>query len=251
MSCTLKLGPVHLNVSDRKRSADFYRTVLGLHENLSADGLEPLLVLHETPGAPAPTGRAGLFHVALLYPDRPSLGGALRRLRDHGWPLSGASDHQVSEALYLDDPDGLGIELYRDRPRSEWGEMTTLPLDVEALASDAHQTSSLPPDTRIGHVHLQVLDLERSREFYVDGLGLDVMYSWRGALFVAADGYHHHLGLNSWNRPRLPASPDVLGLRSYTLELEPAHFARATERLGGPHLQDPSGIAVELRRSAE
>ncbi len=229
----MKMGPVHLNVANRQ----WYRDVLGIDD-------ERLLVLHENPHAPKPTGRAGLFHVALLYPSRPALGAALRRLIEHGWPLTGASDHQVSEALYLEDPGGVGIELYHDRPREEWGEMTTLPLDLGALLKDAAPFYS--PPAQIGHVHLQALDLESSREFYVDGLGLDVMASRHGALFLAADGYHHHLGINRWNRPHLPASPDALGLRSFTLQLDPGLLERAALRLGGTRLLDPSGIGLEL-----
>jgi len=244
----MKMGPVHLNVGELARSLRFYRDVLGLEadgDTLRAPDGTPLLVLHETPVPAQVHGRAGLFHVALLYPDRPSLGAALERLVDHAWPLAGASDHQVSEALYLQDPDGIGLELYRDRPREQWGEMTTLPLDVEALLRDAARPSTRA-EVGVGHVHLQALDLNSSRAFYVDGLGLDVMASWRGALFLAADGYHHHLGLNRWNRPHLPASPDAVGLRRYTLQLEPRHLERAATRLGGTRLLDPSGIGVTL-----
>jgi catechol 2,3-dioxygenase len=157
----------------------------------------------EQPG-PAPQRRAGLFHTAFLYPTRGQLGAALLRVAAERAPFSGASDHLVSEALYLDDPDALGIELYRDRPRETWpapdpGErikMDTLPLDLRALADEAEGDAS---GLRIGHVHLKVADVDAAVRFWTHEVGLELMTGWAGqAAFLAADGYHHHIGVNAW-----------------------------------------------------
>jgi catechol 2,3-dioxygenase len=163
-----------------------------------------------------PRGRLGLFHFAILLPDRPSLGKLIRYLGQLG-VRAGMSDHFVSEAIYLQDPDNLGIEVYADRPRSEWrvenGQlaMATEPLNVEDLlaqSGDARWTGA-PPGTRIGHVHLHVGDLEKAAAFYHDALGLDkVVWNYPGALFLSAGGYHHHLGTNTWARGAPSASVD-------------------------------------------
>ena len=224
-----RLGRVRLAVADLERSVAFYRRVLGLSVRdttddraaLGAEGTDEMLVeLHEHPNAaPIPRrGRLGLFHFALLLPDRPALGRFLRHLGDVG-VRPGASDHLVSEALYLNDPDGLGIEVYADRPRSEWRErnaelvMTTEPLDLESLleagakgdgrgtggARDDGARDGLPAGTTVGHVHLHVGDLERAAAFYHEALGLDItVRGYPGALFLSAGGYHHHLGVNTW-----------------------------------------------------
>jgi catechol 2,3-dioxygenase len=169
---------------------------------------EPLVELHERPGAaPVPQrGRLGLYHFALLLPDRPALGAFLRHLASLG-ERAGASDHLVSEALYLQDPDGLGIEVYADRPRSDWVveareiRMTTVPLDAQGLALAARDTvwNGMPAGTQMGHLHLHIGALDEANDFYHQGLGLDrVVWSYPGALFLSAGGYHHHLGLNTW-----------------------------------------------------
>lgn len=171
----------------------------------------------------------GLFHLALLLPGRPELGRWLRHLIDKGYPLEGAGDHLVSEALYLRDPEGNGIEIYRDRPRSTWKydgdqiRMATLPVDYRSLlndaAGDAH--AGLPPETRMGHVHLQVNDLERTVKFYRDVVGFEIMAYMPGAGFVGAGGYHHHVGVNVWNsRGASPPPEGALGLVRYTLVME-------------------------------
>src|SRR5205085_2490788 len=213
-------GPVGLRVADIDRSRDFYTDALGLTEigggdgvaRLAADGETPLLELdarESAGGPPAPPRATGLFHFALLYPGRAGLGQALNRLADRGVPLTGASDHLVSEAIYLNDPDGNGIEIYRDRPRDEWpapqpGQsvaMDTIPLDLGPILAEATPPNGgADPGTVMGHVHLKVSDLERSIAFYRDVLGFDLMAQLGPqAGFLAAGGYHHHVGINVWH----------------------------------------------------
>jgi catechol 2,3-dioxygenase len=225
-----------LRVSDLAHVQAFYEDVLGFDHvrrgpgtvALSPPGgLDSLLVLSAAPSAPPrPRGAAGLFHVALLYPDRAALGRALRRVLDLGIPI-GSADHGVSEAIYLSDPEGNGLELYADRPRDEWpasddGQvaMFTEALDLSPLLALARVPGPLlPPETRIGHVHLSVADLSHAEQFYGDVLGFGVTQrSYPGALFLGRDGYHHHIGANVW-RSRLPATTGALGLAEFTIRL--------------------------------
>ena len=208
------VGRTALVVNDLDPVVGFYRDVVGLavldreagRATLGAGG-DPLLELTGDPDAgERPPRSAGLFHNAFRVPSRAALGDAVERIRGE-WELTGASDHHVSEALYLDDPEGNGVEIYRDRPRAEWPtdedgrvEMDTLPLDVESLAADAAGEDGTPPGTDVGHVHLEVSDLSTARRFYVGTLGMNVRQEWGSqALFVAAGDYHHHVGLNTWN----------------------------------------------------
>jgi catechol 2,3-dioxygenase len=211
------LGPVHLQVADLARSVAYYHRVIGLQTitsnnttaSLGARGdSTPLVVLHHREGAtPVPTrGRLGLYHFAILLPNREALGRFIAHLAAIG-AYAGMSDHLVSEAVYLTDPDGLGIEVYADRPRESWRvsnrslEMATLTLDAADLvrASRGIAWDGMPEGTRIGHVHLFVSDLDAAARFYHDGLGLDkVLLEFPGALFMSAGGYHHHLGTNTW-----------------------------------------------------
>jgi len=217
-----QLGRVSLRVADLERSIAYYRDVLGLQLLASSDGVASmgvaarstnerdtaLVELHHHPGAsPVPrSGRLGLFHFAILLPNRAELGRFLEHLASLG-VYAGMSDHDVSEALYLSDPDGLGIEVYADRPRSTWRHdgrqlhMTTAPLDVGDLRLAAGETPwrGIPPGTRMGHVHLRVSSLEDGAAFYHAALGFDLtVWGYPGALFLAAGGYHHHLGTNTW-----------------------------------------------------
>ena len=212
-----RLGRVRLQVSDLARSLAWYGDVLGLRvlhrdegqATLTAHDDDHVLVeLHERPGAaPAPhRGRLGLYHFAILLPDRAALGRFVAHLAEIG-ERAGASDHLVSEALYLNDPDGLGIEVYADRPRGTWvwqaGQlaMDTRPLDLESLVRAAGGVSwtGMPAGTVIGHVHLHVGAIDEAAAFYHGALGFDkVVWSYPGALFLSAGGYHHHLGLNTW-----------------------------------------------------
>lgn len=232
------IGEVSLTVSDLDRSVAFYTGVLGLTEHEREAGrsaLGPqegrvLIRLDERRGARSRVRRSsGLYHFAILVPDRHALGQSLRRLADERWPLTGAADHLVSEALYLDDPDGLGIEIYRDRPRSEWrrdeGEvvMATEPLDLDAVAREsgaARPWTGLQSDTTVGHVHLHVPDLDTAEGLYCADVGFSpTSRRYPGALFVAAGDYHHHLGLNIWaGRGAPPPEPGTVGLDSFTIE---------------------------------
>ena len=272
-----RLGSIRLRVSDPSLLRDFYQRVIGLRP-LLADGSvtsfgvgdRSLVELVSAPDAPPrPPATTGLFHLALLVPSRADLAGALRRVWEAGWHLSGASDHLVSEALYLSDPEGNGIELYRDRPRDEWPrvgdelEMATLPLDLENLLGesvDGQDASAMPEGTVLGHVHLQVADLVSAQAFWVDSLGLDITVGrYPGALFASAGGYHHHVGLNTWAGTGVPR-PDAgaRGLERFELVVPaPEAVAAARMRLaragevheldGGVLAEDPSGNAVLVR----
>ncbi len=274
-----RLGAIRLRPGDVGLLRDFYERAIGLRALESSDGAVllgagdgALVELVSDPDAPArPPRTTGLFHLALLVPARADLARALRRVFEAGWHLSGASDHLVSEALYLSDPEGNGIELYRDRPREEWPHqgdevaMATLPLDLEGLLAEPGgdtDTAAMPEGTVLGHVHLQVSDLDSAAAFWVDALGLDVTASlYPGALFVSAGGYHHHVGLNTWagvGAPRPPAG--ARGLDRFEVVLPDAEsYAAARERLsavaevrdldGGAVAEDPSGNAVLLRAS--
>jgi len=207
-----EIGRVALTVADPPPVVDFYRDVVGLHvldsdadRTLLGAGGQVLLVLIQQSDAPArgPAG-TGLYHVAFRVPSRAALGDALRRI-DSEWTLAGASDHGVSEALYLSDPAGNGVEIYRDFPRASWEEtpsghveMVTEPLDTQAVAAAGAGEQSMPAASDIGHVHLEVSSVETARAFYADALGLRVRATYDGAVFLAAGEYHHHIGANVW-----------------------------------------------------
>jgi catechol 2,3-dioxygenase len=275
-----RMGAVRLTVSDLERAKAFYEQAIGLRATEMEDGGlalavergEPLVELYGDASARALDRRAtGLFHLAILLPSRRDLALALVRLAQARWPLDGASDHLVSEALYLSDPDGNGIEIYRDRPRSEWRhagdqlEMATLPLDLDdvlgELSTEDGFQALAPAGTAMGHVHLQVAELTDSERFYSGVLGFDVMVRlYPGALFVSAGGYHHHLGLNTWNsRGAAPPPPGSVGLRTFEVVVPDSDelrrvLARA-EAAGigvqdtgsGALMRDPSGNGVILR----
>lgn len=275
------MGAVSLTVSDLERARAFYAHALGLRPEelddgdvlFGAPGAPALVRLHGDATAPALDRRAtGLFHLAILLPSRRDLAQALVRLAQTRWPLDGVADHLVSEALYLSDPDGNGIELYRDRPRAEWTyngdqlEMATLALDLNDLAGELSSTDAAQPrapeGTTMGHVHLQVSDIPETEAFYHGILGFDVTTrGYPGALFVSAGGYHHHLGLNTWHsRGSGPAAPGAVGLRSYEVLLpDAAELERVLRRIaaagiptepagdGVTAVRDPSGNAVHLR----
>ncbi|WP_440989014.1 VOC family protein [Haloarchaeobius baliensis] len=267
-------GRVALVVNDLDRLVDFYRDVVGLDVTSRSDGratlgtaTDPLLELRADPDAPERTAtETGLYHVAILFPSRGALGDVLRRVRER-WRLTGASDHGVSEALYLTDPEGNGVELYRDRPRSEWPvtddgrlRMGVDPLDIDALTDRACRLSGVPDGTTVGHVHLEVSDLAAAERFYVDALGLNVRQRYADAgLFLAAGDYHHHLGLNTWNNRRDPPTgrglrwfelllPDGTALETVETRLRDADVtARRPEDGDGLELTDPDGITLRLR----
>ena len=252
LSPDTRLGAIRLRGRDVGLLRDFYERAIGLRAVSSNDGV-PHSAREATrssssspaPDAPGrPPGTTGLFHLAVLIPTRADLARALRRVFDAGWHLSGASDHLVSEALYLSDPEGNGIELYRDRPREEWPHqgdeiaMATLPLDLEGLLAEPGadvDAPSMPDGTVLGHVHLQVADLDTASAFWVGAVGFDVMTSlYPGALFVSAGGYHHHLGLNTWAGVGAPPPPaGAQGLDRFEIVLpDEASVSAARERLG-------------------
>ncbi len=272
-----RLGPVHLRVADLPNLVNYY-TTLGLHLRrrsgqqavLGAGGLD-LLVLSERPDGRRVRGTSGLYHFAILLPTRADLGRALRHFGQSAIPVGGASDHAVSEALYLTDPEGNGIEIYRDRPRSEWrypnGQLVinTTPFDVEGVlaagdASDA-EWDGFPAGTLIGHIHLHVGDIDATEGFYRDALGFDLITRYGpSATFLSAGGYHHHLGANTWAGVGAPPAPDnAWGLSHFTIEvpgrqalsevraqLEGAGVS-VNERDAGYFVRDPSGNGVLLR----
>jgi catechol 2,3-dioxygenase len=246
----LRIRSVALAVSDLSRSTDFYERALGLPlissdssgALLGPDSEHPLLTLTElTDPTPAPPGSTGLFHVAYLHPSRAALAATVRRVLDTRWPFDGASDHGVSEALYLSDPDGLGIELYVDRPRELWErpadghgvKMVTLPLDLDDLMSQGEPaaTVTMPSDSAIGHVHLKVADVPHAVSFYRDALGFEEQARIPSAGFLSAGGYHHHVGLNSWqSQGGRPAPDSAPGLRLIEFELSDAEAFGVLER---------------------
>jgi catechol 2,3-dioxygenase len=274
------IGTGRLTVSDLSRARDFYERAVGLQaRELEGGGLalghgadRPVIELYGEPSATPLNRRAtGLYHLAILLPSRRDLALALARLADARWPLDGASDHLVSEALYLSDPDGNGIEIYRDRPREQWPrardrlEMATLPLDLRDLAGECSDATArqrpAPEGTRIGHVHLQVAELAASEAFYSGVLGFDVtVRHYPGALFVSAGGYHHHIGLNTWHSAGASPPPrGSVGLRSFEILLPNAGALEAVlERVSaagipaqktdhGTLVRDPSGNGILLR----
>jgi len=274
------LGAVVLQVANLQRSLAFYVDALGFHvmeEEAGWATLAPmddprvLIELRERTGA-RPAGRRGtlgLFHVAILLPSREALGAFIRHASATGLRL-GAGDHHVSEAVYCSDPDGLGLEVYADRPREDWLQrdrelyLTTDPLDVDDLlrAGDATAWAGMPRGTTIGHVHLHVGDLPRSTAFYSEGLGFDQMtWSYPGAVFLGAGGYHHHLGTNVWAGPNAaPPAPNDAQMLEWSLLLpsqdDVARLAHHLEAAGHPASRphpaeclthDPWGMRVRVK----
>lgn len=283
MHADMTLGKVKLKVGDLRRSLEFYEDVVGFRilkrerftAELTADGENALVELQEVPGAVITPRRsaAGLYHYAILLPTRKDLGLQLRRLIETGIRI-GQSDHNVSEALYITDPDLNGIEIYRDRPRDEWTYdekdqvvMGGDPIDYEGLLREAEggTWTGLPSGTTIGHVHFHVADLVRSKQFYCELLGFDLMLDATrgfGAIFISAGGYHHHIGLNIWAGEGAPAVPtNGTGLDYFTIDLpDGAELGKiinrltdagiqAEEKSGAVFVTDPSGIRLKLMSS--
>jgi catechol 2,3-dioxygenase len=260
LPATLRLGAVHLVVRDVDRSVTWYQHALGLrvhrHDGAEATlgaGGEDVVVLREDPAARPASRHAGLYHYALLYPAREELARAAVRLAETRTPVDGASDHGTHEAIYLPDPDGNGIELAADRPREQWptpeeefSRGGPAPLDLQALlATIAGEppTAHVAPGLCVGHVHLHVGDVERGLGFYRDVLGFEVWALLPTAAFVAAGGYHHHLGFNVWRGRGVPPQPEhVVGLDHWTIELEDAAQVAAVRARA-----EAAGIAVEAR----
>lgn len=275
-----RLGPVHLRVADLNNLVNYY-TTLGLHLRRRAGkqavlgaGERDLLVLNEEADGRRVRGTSGLYHFAILLPSRPDLGRALRHFDHSAIRVGGASDHAVSEALYLTDPEGNGIEVYRDRPRSEWrypnGQLliNTTPFDVEGVLAAGDEERSewqgFPEGTTIGHIHLHVGAIDRAEGFYRDALGFDLITRYGpSATFLAAGGYHHHIGANTWAGVGAPPAPEnAWGLSHFTIELPEAQAVAAVRRQlesagiplsegeEGYLTRDPSGNRILLRSAA-
>jgi catechol 2,3-dioxygenase len=262
------IGRVRLRVGDLERSLRFYRDVLGFRvarDERSRIALAPvegsaeLIVLEERPGIrrrPSRPATTGLYHVALLVPSRAELGRALLGLHQAQYPLRGMSDHAVSESLYLDDPDGNGLEIYADRPRTQWPlrdgvvQMTVDPMDVEGVISAAQPVSApwrgLPAETVVGHVHFTVSNLERAVSFYRDVIGFDLMMRIPSLAAVSAGGYHHHINLNTWAGEGAPPDSDqVAGLAGWELRV-PDVGARRDLIARLATAKDPDAIPIDI-----
>lgn len=272
LPASTRLGRTALRVSDMAKVGAFYGDVVGLEvlerddasATMGVDGT-PLLELYEDDTLESrDVNEAGLFHIAFKLPSREALGDALQRI-DINWQLDGASDHEVSEALYLTDPEDNGVEIYRDRPQETWPidedghvQMDTLPLDVDAVREAGNGEKTAPPETAVGHVHLEVSSLARAREFYQDVLGLGLRQEFdEMAVFLAADDYHHHVGLNTWHGRSKPVGgrgiawfelvvPDESALEQVRERAAGADYA-VREVDGGVEIAAPDGIGVRVR----
>lgn len=266
-----RIGRTALIVSDLGAMVEFYRDVVGLRVKRESAGRAvlgaggaPLLVLERDADAPSRRReQTGLFHTAFRVPSRAALGAALERIEAES-TLSGASHHHVSEALYLDDPEGNGVEIYRDLPEETWPRredgtigIGTVPLDLDAVAAASDGTASAPAGTVVGHVHLEVSSLEATRELYVETLGLGVKTELESALFLAAGDYHHHLGANTWNRRTEPAGGRGLAWFEFVVPdgaaMDDVRRCFAASDLpheevdGGVSIEDPDGIELRFR----
>ncbi|MEK6267934.1 MAG: VOC family protein [Planococcus sp. (in: firmicutes)] len=270
------VGEVGLKVVNLLKMKQFYENVIGF-EVISEEedkvslgvGSKVLVELEVVEGLTQKQGRyAGLYHFAILLPTRESLGKILVHLHQQGIQL-GSADHLVSEALYLSDPEGNGIEIYQDRKPELWNwsndevSMAVDPIDAQGLVEEAQKSSEpwnrLPAETVIGHIHLHMSDLDEAKDFYVNGLGLEVVSSLGGqAIFLADQKYHHHIGMNVWNGVGIPALPEkVAGLHYYTLVMENENrnkIAKNLRAIGAEivhredywEVKDPSGNSVRL-----
>ncbi len=271
----LRLGAAHLRVTELDRAVGFYTDVIGLQVRESGPdfaklgaGADDLIVLHADPDARRYSRRAGLYHVALLYPTQEELARVAQRILESRTPIDGASDHGTHEAIYLPDPDGNGLELAWDRAPDKWPNLADItaiaprPLDMGGLfnlVSGRDSVSEADPGTRVGHVHLHVGDLTEALAFYRDALGFDLITQIDTAAFVSAGGYHHHLAFNTWQGRGAPPAPEgAIGLVHWTIELPgEAYVEAARDRLaeagyesrdveGGFEASDPSGNAVRV-----
>lgn len=266
---------IELEVKDLKASRRFYVDVLGFKVlletdealQLSVDQTKPMLTLIEKKAKQQKARRVtGLYHVAILLPTRADLAKVMVQLIKHDIEM-GAADHLVSEAIYLDDPDGHGIEIYRDRDPEDWSwregfvDMAVDPLDAEAILNEINQDTSfagLPNDTVLGHIHLHVKNLQESERFYTELLGFEVVSALGNqASFLSTEKYHHHIGINTWNGKEIPAN-DAIQMKSFTItypsEQIREHLLEALKQAGVtvaeaedmPYLYDPQGIQIYL-----
>lgn len=279
-----QIGRVSLLASDRSELVNFYRDVVGLEvysrgsekTTLGAGGQTLLVIDEEQNAAPRDRAEAGLYHTAFRVPSRSALGEALKRIRAQ-WSLEGASDHDVSEALYLTDPAGNGVEIYRDRSRDQWPtsdgtiQMGSKPLDLESVLAASNGVPEgdhiefenvIDPETTVGHIHLEVTAIDDARAFYKDELGFEIAVDPApSVLFFAASGYHHHVAVNTWNRRSAPASGRGIGWFEVLVPDESALTAvrdrvLATDKTvseydNGFGVTDPDGIEVRVRLENE
>ncbi|AXI07830.1 glyoxalase [Oceanobacillus zhaokaii] len=275
---SIYVGQVNINVTNLERSITYYRDFMGFKvieqtndkAVLSADGKTPLLTLEQPADVLPKEGRTtGLYHFAILLPTRADLSAFLQHIikATGGQMRLGASDHYVSEALYFDDPDGNGIEIAHDRPASEWKwadgivDMATVALDGDSLVAETNEAwKGMPAETLMGHIHLHVADLDKTETFYMKGLGFDIVTKFPGALFTSTNGYHHHIGLNTWNGvgAKAPAKNSV-GLNWFTLvfpdEVTRGEIIEQLKQVGATVkeeqdyyvTEDPSGNVIQLR----
>ncbi|WP_430788821.1 VOC family protein [Virgibacillus flavescens] len=249
---TKHINHIHLKVANLERSLNFYQNILGFRvieqqphlAILTAGGSKPLLTIEQIESSvPLNKGKTGLFHIAFLLPERADLAKMLRHFMHKGYPVHGASDHIVSEALYISDPDGNGVEIYTDRDPEEWNwngdevEMSTFPMDANALMREVavQGWQGMPVGTIIGHIHLQVADLSEVESFYTKGFGFQVVNHFGNqALFLSSANYHHHIGLNTWNslNGSVPGKEEV-GLKSYTISVPANERIEIVSRLQG------------------
>ncbi|GKU84472.1 VOC family protein [Niallia sp. NCCP-28] len=266
-----------LKIQDLETSIKFYENIIGFrllaktdkNAVLTVDGTTPLLYLEQLEKAESKNTRTtGLYHFAILVPSREDLGIILQHLLKSGFPLQGASDHNVSEAIYLADPEGNGIEIYRDLPAENWQwqndfvQMSTLAMDAEGVleAGSNNEWNGLPAGSIIGHIHLHVADLEKTVAFYVEGLGFDIVQKYgTQAYFISTGKYHHHIGLNIWNGRGIPApKAENVGLKYFDLKIPTEEkrneIAERVEKLGEViekkddifYVSDPSGNTIRL-----
>jgi len=271
---SIYVGEVNIKVKNLDNAVTFYQNIMGFQvleqtegkAVLTTDGKTPLLTLEQPADVIPKEGKmSGLYHFAILLPSRADLSVFLRHLLQTGYPL-GAADHYVSEALYLNDPDGNGIEVYRDRPSFEWTwknnlvEMATEQLDAEGILAESDaEWNGLPSGTVMGHIHLHVGDLQKAEEFYTKGLGFNVVSYYPQAAFLSTGGYHHHIAINTWQGVGAPTPPkNSVGLNWYTLvfpnETERENVIKQLKQLGAPVKKetdfyvtsDPSGNQIRL-----
>jgi catechol 2,3-dioxygenase len=290
-----KIGYVSLNVSDIQKSLEFYQSILGFRpiqkksaadkvylssgETRSSAPMLELVQAGQTDSNLTSSKRAGLFHFAVLLPERKNLSDVLLYLSEKQDKVhfDGLADHLVSESIYIREPDFIGIEIYSDRPQSEWRwdskknnnsnsqlQMATLPLNTDDLLREATDRgwTGMPTNTVIGHVHLHVSNLSTAMKFYRDILGLNLTTTYPGAYFFAAGRYHHHIATNTWLGTKiLPASPESIGLNHFSIELpDKEEFDRTLKQLGQQNIAErnnelssktifiegPNGIRIEV-----
>lgn len=273
-SPNVTVGEVNLKVKDLQNTVSFYETIVGLkvlertaeRATLTADGVTALLTLEQPKDIIPLAGRySGLYHFALLLPTRADLAVFLRHLIQSGYRF-GAADHYVSEAIYITDPEGNGIEIYRDRPSSEWRwdngfvEMATIELDAEGILKESNEPwNGLPAGTIMGHIHLHVGDLKKAEQFYNDVLGFKTVSYYPQAAFVSTGEYHHHIAINTWKGAGVPTPPqNMVGLNWYALvfpdEAARQKVIRQLEQFGasvkkeseGYMTSDPAGNQIRL-----